>query len=493
MAVRPRTPHARASDVVRPLRRRYAENSTATAALISERAGVDSAGVAILDGRSGHTVTWTDVEAAADRWWQIRFAGLSEQREVSDVRVGLLMSSSTDFSREYLAALAAGVTVAPLDAASSEAELQWSSAILGLTHVMRDGGDLGAPRNVAAHGARARPNERRRPPLASGDYPLELDGLPGALSGGRGGRAWHPSVAPLDTPFPAAAEIERPAVVSATKGSTGAPKLVPFTERQLLAAAANIVNHFRLRCNDRGYLATSLIGVDSQVIGLLAMLLAGGSLVVTDGFDPGSFWAGVERSEATWLNVAPAMVTALAGVPGPDREARDRLRFARVGGEAVPLADHSKFWQSTGVTLVEAYTLTETAGQVAANPLDPADRRPGSAGLTVGHEIRIVDGEGHLLPCDTTGCIQVRGATVATQYLSYGRNRFSLPAREADGWLDTGDLGYRTRDGYLYLVDVQLQAEAERRRETTGGAAERSSQVACGTPASPLRAAAFRP
>jgi acyl-CoA synthetase (AMP-forming)/AMP-acid ligase II len=204
-------------------------------------------------------------------------------------------------------------------------------------------------------------------------------------------------------------------------------------------------------------------------VGILAVLLSGGSVVVASGFDRRSFWAEVERTQATWLNLAPAMIISLAGVPGPDAVARDRVRFARVAGAALPPAAHSKFWQSTGISLVETYTLTEAAGPVAANPLDLAARRLGSVGLAGGVEVRIVDDEGRAVPVDTTGWIQVRGDSVVTHYLSYGRNRSSLPAQDADGWLHTGEVGYRTCDGYLYLVGREVQTEAEGALSTVAG------------------------
>jgi acyl-CoA synthetase (AMP-forming)/AMP-acid ligase II len=259
-------------------------------------------------------------------------------------------------------------------------------------------------------------------------------------------------VAPLDTPLPTVAELDRPAVIVATKGSAGAPKLVPFSQRQLLVAAANTVRHFGLRSEDRGYVATPLNGVDSQVVGILAVLLSGGSVVVADGFDRRNFWTEVGRSQATWLNLVPAMVTSLAEMSVPDVAVRERVRFARVGGAALPLASHSKFWESTGISLVETYTLTEATGPVAANPMDLGLRRPGSAGLPVAVEVRIVDDAGRAVPNGTAGRIQVRGAAVVTHYLSYGRDRCELAAQETDGWLDSGDLGCHSREGYLYIA-----------------------------------------
>jgi acyl-CoA synthetase (AMP-forming)/AMP-acid ligase II len=453
----------------RPRRWRGVERTpTLVGELVAKRARVDGDEVAMLAARGDRSVTWDDVAAAAELW-QVRFGDGRQQADVG-TRVGLRMSSQVDFGREYLAGLAAGVTVVPLDPATSEAELLWSAASLALTHVMSDAGEvieLYIPRSP--HGG-SRSHRKPIPTWPASDA-LAFDRLPAGVGGTGGvGRAWHPSVAPLDTPLPSVADLDRPAVVLETKGSTGAPKLVPFTQRQLLRAAGGVVSHFGLRARDRGYMAMPLHGVDSQVVGILAVLLSGGSVVVADGFDRRSFWADVGRSQATWLNLVPAMVRSLDEMAIRDVTVRERLRFARVGGAALSLATHSTFWESTGISLVETYTLTEAAGPVAANPMDLGRRRAGSAGLPVGVEVRIVEGAGRAVPNGTAGRIQVRGAAVATHYVSYGRNRCELAAQEDDGWLATGDLGCFSREGYLYIAGREVDGELGRVQAQASGA-----------------------
>jgi acyl-CoA synthetase (AMP-forming)/AMP-acid ligase II len=452
-----------------------ANEPTLVGTLLAERARAGSDDIALSDPTRQHIVTWGEVSSAAESW-RSRLGNAWQQWEAPHVRIGLLMSSATELGREYFSALAAGVTVVALDHGCSESELLWSSASLGLTHLMTD------DRVVRLHGVRGGvPRPKPSLPPAFADNALGLDSVPPFLDSPGVGRAWHPSVAPVGVPLPRATDLDHFAVVIKTKGRSGPPKLVPLSERQLLAAAAGVVTHFRLGPRDCGYIATPVSGVDTQVAGLLAVLLSGGSAVLADVFDRRRFWAGVEDAGATWLNLAPAMVTSLVGAAGPDTVIRDRVRFARVGGAALPLATHSKFWQRTGISLIETYTLTEAAGPVATNPLAPERRRPGSAGQPAGVEVRVVDDDGVAVPPGATGRIQLRGAAIATRYLSYGRSRSALTAQEADGWLSTGDVGCHTPEGFLYLAHRE------------DGATERSSQVACGTPASPLRAAAFRP
>lgn len=498
--------------------------TTPVGEIVAERARVTPDAVAFRDESGERVVTWRDVAVAAETW-RDRFAPASshlggDASEMADgmgsLRVGLAISSAVDFSREYLGALAAGVPIAPLDPRRSEAELLWACASFGLSHVLGDDGELIPMRRSRARSRslqRARAGRQRdgAGPMLVGDFPL------GDVVGGIGvGRGWHPSVAPLDEPLPTPEvdTIDQPAVVIATKGTTGAFKLVPFTQRQLLIAAGRVVSHFGLRAGDRGYIVTELHSVDAQVMGVLAVLLSGGSAVV-GSFDRRSFWDIAEQAEATWVDVAPAMVASLVVAPAPVLEMRERLRFARVGGAPLGLPTHAEFWQATGVSLVEAYTLTEAAGPVAINPLPMAGRRPGSVGLPVGADVRIVDEQGRSIPAGSSGLIQIRGLTVASHYLPYGRKGGRVPARDDSGWLDTGDLGLFTTEGYLYVLGRASDrssrgiaafvdgegcgctksgyAYSSVSYSEKSGADERNGQVACGTPASPLRAAAFRP
>jgi len=434
--------------------------------MVDFRASTTGEKVAFMDAAG--SVSWRDVAAAAAAWR--RRLG-SERSCASDVaRVGLRLNSPAAFCREYLAALAAGVTVAPLDPSAPDAEFLWSVATLGLTHVFRDGGVV-----VEMLAGRR--------------------GLDDGSAAGCRGRASHPSVAPLVKPADAAAAASTAAIVS-TRGSTGPPRLVPFSQRQLLQSAETLMRHFNLSSTDRAYVPGALHRVDAQVA-MLATLLSGGSLVAVSGFDMRTAWLEVEESGATWMSLAPAMVMGLAEAPVPSESILSRVRFARVAGAPLPLGAHRDFWQPTGLSLVETYTLTEAAGAVASNPLSLVGRRPGSVGWPVGVQVRIVDTLGRPLPIGKVGRIQVRGATVISHYLSYGLRRPAVPAVDDEGWLTTGDIGSESRQGYLFVAGREADLGTGDKvgvgvgREI--GAAERSGQVPCGTPASPLRAAAFRP
>ena len=110
-----------------------------------------------------------------------------------------------------------------------------------------------------------------------------------------------------------------------------------------------------------------------------------------------------------------------------------------------------RFEDSTGIPVIETYGMTEAASQITAHPLS-VPRRPGSVGLPVGVELRIVrqsDPVGSPLeaPEFHIGHVEIRGPSVVEGYVGgTHQDRFG-----PDGWMRTGDLGHRDADGFVYL------------------------------------------
>jgi acyl-CoA synthetase (AMP-forming)/AMP-acid ligase II len=101
--------------------------------------------------------------------------------------------------------------------------------------------------------------------------------------------------------------------------------------------------------------------------------------------------------------------------------------------------------QVFGAPLVESYGMTEAAHQMAANPLPPRARKPGSVGIAAGPEVAIMDTDGKLLPPGEIGEIVIRGENVT---LGYESN----PEAFTNGWFRTGDQGVMDAEGYFTLT-----------------------------------------
>jgi acyl-CoA synthetase (AMP-forming)/AMP-acid ligase II len=241
-------------------------------------------------------------------------------------------------------------------------------------------------------------------------------------------------------------------VLLSSSGTTGTPKIVPLTERQLLAAAGRVAAHHGLGPGERGYSPLPLFHVNAQVVGLLSALVAGAGLVVDRRFHRTDFWTLLASWQVTWLNAVPAVLAILADAPAPDAATAARLRFARSASAPLPPAVQTRFEERAGVSVLETYGMTEAASQVTANPLETAARQPGSAGLPVGLALRVVDPDG--LPClaGETGAVEIRGRDVVRHYLEPGRDQRLRAARNAAGWLVTGDVGRLDDRGFVFLT-----------------------------------------
>jgi acyl-CoA synthetase (AMP-forming)/AMP-acid ligase II len=101
-----------------------------------------------------------------------------------------------------------------------------------------------------------------------------------------------------------------------------------------------------------------------------------------------------------------------------------------------------------GVPMIEAYGMTEASHEMAANPLPPGRRVPGSVGVGTGAELRVVDAGGGPLPPGTPGEVVIRGPGVMSGYLA--NEQANAEAFHGE-WFRTGDQG-RLDDGYLTLT-----------------------------------------
>jgi long-chain acyl-CoA synthetase len=191
------------------------------------------------------------------------------------------------------------------------------------------------------------------------------------------------------------------------------------------------------------------------VVTVLAPLLHGGSLVIPRRFSAGAFWQLAATHGCTWLNVVPTIISYLLATDpaddSADAAARGTLRFCR--SASAPLAPelHRAFERRFGVGIIETMGLTETAAPCFTNPIDARQRRIGSPGKPFGNEARIASPDiGEVLPDGAIGEIQVRGPNVTRGY--HRAPQETAHAFTGDGWLHTGDLGYRDGDGYYFVT-----------------------------------------
>ncbi len=244
-----------------------------------------------------------------------------------------------------------------------------------------------------------------------------------------------------------------------TSGTTGDPKGVILSARQIAWTADQVRISHHLTTADRGLAVLPFFHINAPVVSLCATLLAGACIVIAPRFSVQRFWEWVERERITWVSVVPTIVALLLTTEKP-LFLPGTLRFARSASAPLPLARHRAFEERFGIPLIETYGLSEAASQVTASPLPPAQRKHGSVGIPTGVELRICaplpgtcdvgdidETSPRELPCDTVGEICVRGPNVIAGY-----EGDASASSFVDGWFRTGDLGYLDADGYLYIT-----------------------------------------
>jgi acyl-CoA synthetase (AMP-forming)/AMP-acid ligase II len=269
------------------------------------------------------------------------------------------------------------------------------------------------------------------------------------------------AIAALEALPPIAAAT--PALLMYTSGTTGKPKGALMTHGALCYAAHTVAAWHELTPQDRVLSSLPLYHINGQCIATLAPFVSGGSIVAPHKFSVSAWWQWVDEFKPTWINVVPTIIAYLlnAAANGAGKRAKQypAIRFARSASAPLPPDQHRAFENTFGIGVIEAMGMTECCSVVFCNPHDPSKRKYGTPGIPCGVEARVVDHHavGETQPILVNGAIgelQLRGANLMIGY--YNDDAKTREAITADGWLRTGDLGYRDDDGF-YVVTGRIK------------------------------------
>ncbi|MBF6288645.1 fatty acid--CoA ligase [Nocardia cyriacigeorgica] len=245
-----------------------------------------------------------------------------------------------------------------------------------------------------------------------------------------------------------------------TSGTTGDPKGVVYSHRSLYlhSMAACTGNGLGIAEHDRILPIVPMFHANAWGLPYAA-LMAGAELLMPDRFLQAAPLAEMIHTERP--TVAGAVPTIWNDVllhtekePGLDFSS---LRLVACGGSAVPRSLIEEFENRLGVTILQAWGMTETSPLAAvarpmatAGPVDAWRMRATQGRPVCGVEMRIVAEDGTPQPWDgqTVGELEVRGPWVTGAYY-----RIDAGDRFHDGWLRTGDVGHISSDGFLTLTD----------------------------------------
>ncbi len=349
-------------------------------------------------------------------------------------RVAIVLPNGPEMAACFLAC-ACGVASAPLNPAYRADEFEFYLRDLqARALIVEQGSDSPA---VAVARALGVPLIELEPLEAAGDFRLHGD-FPAA------GVAGVVVASGMSEP-------EDISMVLHTSGTTSRPKIVPLSQRNLCASAANIRRTLQFTGADRGLNIMPLFHIHGLIAGVLAPLSAGSQVFCTPGFNALKFFGWMDEAAPTWYTAVPTMHQAILTRAGKNTDIirRHPLRFMRSSSSSMPPQVISELEQVFGAPLVEAYGMTEATHQMASNPLPPGVRKPGTVGLAAGPEVAIMGAGGQLLPAGETGEIVIRGANVTQGYES---NPSANAEAFLNGWFRTGDQGVMDAEGYVSIT-----------------------------------------
>ncbi|MFE5259364.1 4-coumarate--CoA ligase family protein [Streptomyces coelicoflavus] len=241
-----------------------------------------------------------------------------------------------------------------------------------------------------------------------------------------------------------------------SSGTTGTPKGVMLTHRQIATNLAQLEPSMPSAPGDRVLAVLPFFHIYGLTALMNAPLRLGATVVVLPRFDLEQFLAAIQNHRITSLYVAPPIVLALAKHPLVADYDLSSLKY--IVSAAAPLDARLAAACSRRLGLPpvgQAYGMTELSPGTHVVPLDAmADAPPGTVGrLIAGTEMRVVSltDPGKDLPADESGEILIRGPQIMKGYL--GRPDATAAMIDEDGWLHTGDVGHVDTDGWLFVVD----------------------------------------
>jgi acyl-CoA synthetase (AMP-forming)/AMP-acid ligase II len=350
--------------------------------------------------------------------------------------VALQATNSLAFVVALLAAARADIVVAPVDPALPAAERRARTDMLGARVTLTD----------------ARQIDRGASP---GDCPTWfLDETEGANSCAKPAVRLVVPDSARGVDAPVAGLTNRDALIMFTSGTTGTPKMVPWTHDNIAASIAGIAGAYQLTPSDATVAVMPLFHGHGLIAALLATLATGGRVVLParGRFSAHTFWDDVAAVDATWYTAVPTIHQILLSraAVDPPRGYRPRLRFIRSCSAPLTPATAQLIEATLKAPVLAAYGLTEATHQATSVRLsDDQHTRLETVGTPTSLTVRIVDGNGKTCPMGVTGEIWFRGPTVVRGYLD---NPAGTASAFVDGWLRTGDLGEVDSHGILTVT-----------------------------------------
>lgn len=236
------------------------------------------------------------------------------------------------------------------------------------------------------------------------------------------------------------------AAVLYTSGTTGWPKGVMLSNRNLLFSGEAVAAHVRLRPDDRWLVSLPLFHLNALGYSLMSAISSQASVALLDRFDPGSWDAAVDATGATLSSLFAVHARSLLSVDPPAHAPPSTLRLF-LFAQHLTSVEREQIEARFDAPAVQVYGLTETiAPTIADAPYGPRNADVlGRAALWA--TVKLVDRAGRDVAPGVDGELVVQGEPGRTLMAGYYRRPEETALVLRDGWLRTGDRMVQEPDG----------------------------------------------
>jgi long-chain acyl-CoA synthetase len=360
-----------------------------------------------------------------------RLQDFSEGKSLRDERVALICGNSLEMAIGLFAAHASGAQIVPVNPIYTKREL---------THILGDSEPIAVIYDTE---------------IADVVRPLlkDLDITHGIEVGGAEGERFDIWQEDTDISLPDLPAPDDFATLQYTGGTTGLPKGVNITHRQLSANLSQRESGWpTLQGSERILCVMPLFHVYASSMALHLAVYCKGQLNILERYRPDTVLDCIADARITLLPVGPTIFHGLMAYEGFAEADFSSLRVAYSGSAPLPEETLRRWEQATGCPILEGYGQSE-AGPVVSVVHEGVTMIAGSVGQPlIDTIVQIVDVETgtNILAAGEQGEIRVQGPQIMSGY----RNRPDETAEALrDGWLYTGDIGELDQAGNLFIRD----------------------------------------
>lgn len=235
-----------------------------------------------------------------------------------------------------------------------------------------------------------------------------------------------------------------------TAGTTGRPKGVMHTHLSLYANAKMQVDSIKLPPDIRSLLVLPLChsyGISTANNSFLRDI---GPAVLCDTFDIDAIFSAIERYRVNLMTAVPTMYIFMLFHPDPHKYNLSSMKYWISGSAPLNMETWSGFKEMFGFEIIEGWGLTEAGANNSVNPFD-GKKKVGSIGFPMkGVEMKIIGDDGQEFPPGVEGEIVISGPMLMTGYWNKPEETKEILK---NGWLHTGDVGYKDQEGYFFITE----------------------------------------